>query len=390
MEIAVCIFKYFPYGGLERDCLQMAQECQRRGCKIRVYTFDWQGDIPDGFEVRIVPRKGLTSHANAKFFSDYLKKDLRINPVDAVFGVNRIEGLDVYFAGDNCVMEKGYAERGFLYRLTPRYKVFTELERAVFDKNLNIQILYLSERQKKEYQRHYLTQDERFHLMPAGISVDRKRPANAKEIRNETRKTFGFSDSDKVLIEVGSGYFRKGVDRVITAVAALPEDIRNKTFYLVVGKEAKTDHFVKLAKKLNIEKQIIFLGGRKDVPQLLLASDLMVHPAVDEATGTILMESLAAGLPVMCSGTCGYACYIEKAKAGVVIPEPFKQEIFNEELQKILTGAELPQMVRNALDYAETSDELYSRPQRAADVIEEVIRKKLRTKGSIAPVKSEE
>jgi len=376
MEIAVCIFKYFPFGGLERDCLQMAQECQKRGHKIRVYTFSWQGDIPDGFEVRIVTRKGLSSHSNAKSFSEWVKKDLKAEPVAAVFGVNRIEGLDVYFAGDNCIMEKGYAERGFLYRLTPRFKVFTELEKAVFDKSLDTQILYLAERQKKEYQKHYLTQDERFHLMPAGISVDRKRPANAESIRMETRKTFGFSDSDKALIEVGSGYFRKGVDRVIISVASLPEDIRNKTFYLVVGKEAKTDHFVKLAKELKVEKQIIFLGGRKDVPQLLIASDLMVHPAVDEATGTILMESLAAGLPVMCSATCGYACYIQKAKAGVVIPEPFKQEIFNEELKKILTGTELPQLAKNALTYAETSDELYSRPQRAADVIEEVIKRK--------------
>ncbi len=376
MEIAVCILKYFPYGGLERDCLQMAKECQKRGHKIRVYTFSWEGEIPEGFDVRIVPKKGYTSHSRVKNFSEWVKANLKKHPVSAVFGVNRIEGLDVYFAGDNCIKEKGFAERNFLYRLTPRYKVFTELEKAVFDKDLNTQILYLVERQKNEYQKHYETQDERFHLMPAGISLDRKRPTNADEIREETRKQFGFKETDRVLIEVGSGYFRKGVDRVIIAVSSLPEELRKRTYYMPVGYEQKMNHFKDLAKKLGVEKQVLFLGGRKDVPQLLMASDLMVHPAVDEATGTILMESLAAGLPVMCSGTCGYACYIEKTNAGVVIPEPFKQETFNKELQKILTSSDLNKMAKNALYYAENSDELYSRPQKAADVIEEAIRRK--------------
>lgn len=376
-EIAFCLFNYFQFGGLERDCLQIAIECQRRGYGIRFYTFSWDGSVPDGFNIRFIPKKKFTNYSNAKFFSHWVKQDIKSNPVVAVVGANRIEGLDVYFAGDNCIMEKGFAQENLLYRLTPRFKVFTQLEKAVFDSSLKTIILYLTERQKNEYQKHYQTQDERFHLMPAGISVDRKRPANAEEIRNETRKNFGFSNSDKVLIEIGSGYFRKGVDRVITAVASLPDDIRSKTFYLVVGKETKTDYCIKLVKQLNIEKQIIFLGERKDVPQLMLASELMVHPAVDEAAGNVLLEAIAIGLPVICSGTCGFAFYIERARAGVVIPEPYKQENLNKELRQILSGKDLPQMSRNALIYAENnSEELFTRPQRAADVIEETIREK--------------
>ena len=42
--------------------------------------------------------------------------------------------------------------------------------------------------------------------------------------------------------------------------------------------------------------------GREDMKQrrndLLLAADLLIHPARNEATGTVLIEALAAGLPV--------------------------------------------------------------------------------------------
>ncbi len=38
MTIAFCLFKYFPYGGLQRNMVRIAQECQRRGCNVRIYT----------------------------------------------------------------------------------------------------------------------------------------------------------------------------------------------------------------------------------------------------------------------------------------------------------------------------------------------------------------
>ena len=39
MKLAFALFKYFPYGGLERDFLRIAKECQSRGHEIFVYSF---------------------------------------------------------------------------------------------------------------------------------------------------------------------------------------------------------------------------------------------------------------------------------------------------------------------------------------------------------------
>ena len=356
--------------------MQIAKECQKRGYEITVLTTSWDGEIPEGFDIKFLKSKAISNHGKMMEFASFVADEVKKKDYSALVSFNRIPGLDVYFAGDNCIKEKGYAERGVFYRLTPRYKTFAELEKAVFDKDLNTQILYLVERQKKEYQKHYLTQDYRFHLMPAGISIERKRPANDEEIRKAMRSSLGISESAKILIQVGSGFITKGLDRSITALASLSKEIKDITVLLVVGK-GNSKNFIQLAKELGIDSNVRLLGGRTDVTNLLVSSDLMIHPAISEATGTVLMEALAAGLPVMCSGVCGYACYIEKAKAGIVIPEPFKQEILNEELNKILSRNDLVQMSKNALVYTYThQEELFSRPQKAADVIEEVIKKK--------------
>ena len=61
LKLAFCLYKYFPYGGLQRDFLQIARECQTLGHDIRVYTLSWQGHQPKGFDVTIVPVDALTN-----------------------------------------------------------------------------------------------------------------------------------------------------------------------------------------------------------------------------------------------------------------------------------------------------------------------------------------
>ena len=55
MKLAFCLYKYFPFGGLQRDFLRIALACQARGHDIRVYTLDWEGEVPAGFELVRVP-----------------------------------------------------------------------------------------------------------------------------------------------------------------------------------------------------------------------------------------------------------------------------------------------------------------------------------------------
>lgn len=368
MQLAFILYKYFPFGGLQRDFMRIALECQQRGHKIRVYTLIWEGDIPDGFDVRIGPVKAFSNHHRNEKFHRWLQADMQQQPVDRVIGFNKMAGLDFYYAADGCYEEKAQTLRNPLYRYSNRYRYFSGYERAVFAPESKTQILMISEVQQPFFIKHYQTQAERFHLLPPGIARDRRAPINADEIRAEFRTEFNLRDDQYLLLQVGSGFKTKGLDRTLKALASLPTELRERTRLIVIGQD-NPKPFVVQAAALGLSKQVDILKGRSDIPRFLLGADLLMHPAYNENTGTVLLEALVSGLPVMVTDVCGYARYIKDADCGQVLPSPFQQKQLNQALLHILTDAGLrADWSANALDYAKTAN-LYSMPQHAADII---------------------
>lgn len=368
MQLAFVLYKYFPFGGLQRDFMRIALECQRRGHQIRVYTLIWEGDVPEGFEVLVAPVKALFNHRRNEKLTDWMQADLARRPVDRLIGFNKMPGLDVYYAADGCFEDKAQNLRHSLYRRWGRYRHFAEYERAVFGKDAKTQILMISEVQQPLFVKHYDTPAERFHLLPPGISQDRRAPANAAEIRAEFRREFNLADDERLLVQIGSGFKTKGVDRSLKALAALPNSLRKRTRLMVIGQDDPKVFQLQSA-TLGLTEQVQFLKGRSDIPRFLLGADALIHPAYNENTGTVLLEAVVAGLPVLVSAVCGYAHYIAEADAGLVLDEPFEQEQLNRYLQRMLEDdAARADWGRNGLVFADTAD-LYSMPQHAADVI---------------------
>ena len=237
MQLAFVLYKYFPFGGLQRDFMRIAKVCQERGHRIRVYTLIWEGDIPEGFEVLVAPVKALSNHRRNEKFTAWVEADLAKRPVDRVVGFNKMPGLDVYYAADPCFEDKAQTLRNPLYRISSRYRHFAEYERAVFSPAGKTQILMISEVQQPLFTKHYKTPLDRFHLLPPGIAPDRRAPANAAEIRADFRAEFGLADDELLLVQIGSGFITKGVDRSIRALAALPADLRKRTRLMVIGQD---------------------------------------------------------------------------------------------------------------------------------------------------------
>ncbi len=235
--------------------------------------------------------------------------------------------------------------------------------------DLKTRILYLTPAQKRDFVEVYGTPQERFTLLPPGIPPDRKRPADAAAVRERKRAELGIAPDDILLLEVGSGFRTKGVDRMLRALAALPKTVAAKTKLFVAGRETSSA-FAVLARQLKLVGKVVFGGGRNDVAELLLAADLLVHPARNEATGTVLVEALAAGTPVLCSANCGFANYVEES-GGAVLPEPFDESAFLRLLEEILTSPGRLENMRNAaVAYGETAD-FYRRAAVAVDLLEE-------------------
>jgi UDP-glucose:(heptosyl)LPS alpha-1,3-glucosyltransferase len=368
MQLAFCLYKFFPHGGLQRDFMRIALACQKRGHAIRVYTLEWRGEVPLGFEVLVVPVRAITNARRYAKFTDWVRRDMAARPVDRVIGFNKMPGLDVYFAADPCYEDKAQTLRNPLYRLSGRYRHFAAYERAVFAPESRTDILMISQLQQPLFVKHYGTPADRFHLLPPGIARDRRAPANAAEIRAGFRAEFGLADDDFLLVQIGSGFKTKGLDRSLSAFAALPDGLRRRTRLIAIGAD-EPSAFQRMAASLGLAERVQILQGRDDIPRFLLGADLLIHPAYNENTGTVLLEAVVAGLPVLTTAVCGYAHYIDEAGAGIVLPEPFAQPALNEALARMLTDAEARRRWQaNGLVFAETAD-IYDNAEVAADVI---------------------
>jgi UDP-glucose:(heptosyl)LPS alpha-1,3-glucosyltransferase len=368
MQLAFCLYKYFPFGGLQRDFLQIALACQRRGHAIRVYSLSWQGEVPEGFDLVKVPAKALTNARRYEKFTAWVADDLARRPANRRIGFNKMPDLDIYYAADPCYEEKARTLRNPLYRLSGRYRHFAAYERAVFAPESRTEILMISSLQQPFFEKHYQTPVDRFHLLPPGIARDRRAPPNAAEIRAAFRQEFGLKADDLLLLQVGSGFKTKGLDRSLLALAHLPAALRARTRLIAIGQDEPT-FFTRQAKSLGLADQVSILQGRSDIPRFLLGADLLVHPAYNENTGTVLLEALVAGLPVLCSAVCGYAHYIDDAQGGRVVPEPFAQGTMNEFLQEMLVDRDSRlRWQANALAFADSAD-IYSNAEHAADII---------------------
>lgn len=370
MKLAFCLYKYFPYGGLQRDFLRIAEECVNRGHQIVVYTLSWSGACPDWLEVVIAPIKAVSSIKKYQKFSQWLSLQLQQQPVDKVVGFNKMPGLDVYYCADPCFEYKSQHLRGWWYRYTRRYRHFSRYEQSIFNPGQSTEIMMISEVQWTLFRRYYHTEESRMTMLPPGICHDRCAPKNALELRHRFRQEYHLGDNNLLLLQIGSGFRTKGLDRSLKALASLPSELRGRTQLFVIG-EDDPGNYLSQAKSLGVEPQVRFFSGRDDIPLFLLGADLLMHPAYAENTGTVILEAIVAGLPVLVTDVCGYARYVEQAGAGIMVPSPFDQTLLNDKLTEMLLENR-SKWRENAISFSKHAD-IYNMPIKAADIIDRVL-----------------
>ena len=354
MKIALTIQHYFPHGGVQRDLFAIAQACADSGHEVRVFAERWQGARPMGCEVECLPVAGRSKPLRAQRFALAAESRLAVWQADLVLGFDPMAGLDLYFAAAPCYLERVHGERSSLYRFTPSFRYRSRLEAAVFDPRSQTRILLPDPRQEPVFRRWYDTPAERFVHLPPGVAEDRRVGGDAPELRALGRAEFEVGSDTRLLLWLGSNLMRKGCDRALGAFAALPENLRGRSRMLVVGAD-DTKAMQRVAEKLGLGADVIFTGPRDDVPRLLQAADLLLHPARTAKAGTVLLEALVAGLPVLTTATCGYALIVDAAGAGVVLREPFQQAALDQALARMVSGG-LEAYRRRGLAYAARHD----------------------------------
>ncbi|MFA6531132.1 MAG: glycosyltransferase [Candidatus Micrarchaeia archaeon] len=143
--------------------------------------------------------------------------------------------------------------------------------------------------------------------------------------KSDAKKKLGFSKDDVLLGCVARLYEFKGQEY---AIRAMPEIIgmkkdaekRKEIKLVLVGDGEMRSSLEKLVQFLGLESNVVFLGERKDIPELLRAFDIFVFPSLREGMPGALMEAMASGLPVVATDIDGNRELIINGKNGILIP----------------------------------------------------------------------
>ncbi len=316
MKLAIAIFRYFPFGGLQRDMLAVAKEALARGHQVTVFCGAWQGEQPAGLEVREINDFVLFNSAGVRGFYRAFARTFNRAEYDLLLGFNKMPGLDAYFAGDSCFAQKAYEERNWLYRLTARSRLYLRFENAVFGEASHTKILSLVAQEQQRYARFYGTAPERFIAVPPGIAAEHIHCANPSLARRQVRAELGLAPECKIILCLGSGFRTKGLDKSISIFAELVKCQPQQVFALLVIGADVADPYRHQAVQLGVDEQVFFLGARSPIGNYLAAADLLLHSARKELAGNALIEAMASGLPVVATRVCGYGPLVESAELG--------------------------------------------------------------------------
>ena len=134
-------------------------------------------------------------------------------------------------------------------------------------------------------------------VVPNGFDPSECEVERIERLRSEVRDELQIRPGSTVFVLVANEYHRKGLAVLLEAMAALNrEDIE----LLLVGRMAP-DTFRSQIRALGLDSQVRWVGSTNDVSRYYAAADLFVLPTQYEAFGSVIVESLACGLPVVTS-----------------------------------------------------------------------------------------
>lgn len=137
--------------------------------------------------------------------------------------------------------------------------------------------------------------------------------------RMAIRASLGLEEEDQVMILVGTLKEQKGHTYLIQAAAPIIAQ-NNNLHILFPGDGPRRASLQQQVQQLGLEKHIHFLGSRKDIPDLLAASDYFVLPSLWEGLPMALIEAMAGGLPVIATCVSGSQQVVVPGETGLLVP----------------------------------------------------------------------
>ncbi len=157
-----------------------------------------------------------------------------------------------------------------------------------------------------------------------GIGLDMERTQTVTATRSTVRSELGIPHGARMIVSVGELDDNKNHAVVIRALGELKCD---DLFYVICGVGPRHNELLRHAEEAGLRDKVILAGYRRDIPDVLHASELFIFPSFHEGLPVALMESMAAGLPIICSRIRGNVDLIQDGVNGYLFAPESASEL---------------------------------------------------------------
>lgn len=182
------------------------------------------------------------------------------------------------------------------------------------------------------------------YVIPTGIDISPFKSSNfTEEERNNLKKSLGIKPNEKIILFLGRVASEKSIDVIMDIMPSIFEEHPDYKF-LIVGDGPSKKDLEEQARKLNIDKNVIFTGKVpwNEVPKYYNIGDVFVNASITETQGLTFIEAMSAEIPVVAKYAPNLSEFIHTNKNGILVKKnsDFKKAIIdvieNENLRKTL------------------------------------------------------
>lgn len=292
------------WGGLEMNSVRYAQALQQENFEIHIYGVEgnsfFQMATDLGLPIQAVPR-------NKKYFDFKHARSLaKIFQNDGIEIVHFRDNRDLDFLGWVKFFSSGKIK--LVYHQAMQLGVPKKDILHTFRFNRIDAWVSTLDYMKKQVLSHTKFSEKKLHVIPLGTNID----STSIHSKDEARSLLHLPSNKFLIGVIGRLDEKKGQLEVIQALSLLKETEKN-IHVVFIGDKTKNeaDEYVQKlndAIELNhLQDKTSFLPHQSDIQKLYGAFDLVIVPSWEETFGTVTIEAMASGVPVIGSNTAGTA-----------------------------------------------------------------------------------
>lgn len=350
MKIGIIRKRYTFHGGAEGFSEAFIKKLIEHGHDVHIFAIDWINAINHpNIHLHKVPAIRFNSFIRDLSFaiSTFLILKKQRKNLDIIQSHDKTLYQDIYRAGDGCHIEwlrQRWKRESIVKRLSiilnPYHWLILSLEWLIFKGHRFKKVIAISQLVKDNIIHHYHIDDNDIKVIYNGVDLERFHPQNRNRFGQEIRRVYEIKDNDFVVLFVGSGFKRKGLNYLIEAI----ELIEKPVTLMVVGRGVI---------KGDVRQRVISCGPRRDIHKYYACADIFAFPTVYEPFGNVHLEALASGLPVITSRHSGASEIIEDGRQGFIIDEPEDIEGIAQRIRLLMDSERRREMGIEARNLAE-------------------------------------